>query len=341
MSKKFTKIFGLLLVLGIFLAACAPKAPAEEAPAAAPEEEAAVEEKVCKEVSVWDTGFRFNMGYNIGNDTRRSIAEMLSSAVNEVNENFEIGVTGIPWATHLRYQRANMYPLHITGWMEDYHDPHNWYPTYLYGTFGSYLNIPDDKVAEFKALVDAGVKETDFDKRGEIYAKLDQMVYDYAPYILGALPTGRHYEQKWVEGYYYNPIASGAYYYALSKSADAPNPTTFTTTTIGEPETLDPALAYETAGGAIIDNVYEKLVQYDREKPSTFVPALAEEMPTISDDGLTYTFKIREGVKFQNGNDLTPSDVVYSLVRGMLQGYEWVSPQWMISVNVWLSDSGA
>jgi peptide/nickel transport system substrate-binding protein len=256
---------------------------------------------------------------------------MLSTTINEVNENFEIGVTGIPWPTHLRYQRANMYPLHITGWMEDYHDPHNWYPTYLYGTFGSYLNIPEDKVAEFQALVEAGVKEPDFDEKAVIYAELDQMIFDYAPYILGALATNRHYEQNWVEGYYYNPIASGFYFYPLSKSASASNPTTFTELTIGEPETLDPALAYETAGGEIIDNVYEGLIQYDREKPSTFVPALAAEMPAISDDGLTYTFKIREGITFHNGNDLTPSDVAYSLVRGMLQGYEWVSPQWMIT----------
>jgi len=332
MTKKFTKIFGILLVLGIFLAACGPQAPAEEAPAAEAEEAAPVEEeKVCKEVSVWDTGFRFNMGYNIGNDTRRSIAEMLASTISEVNENFEIGVTGIPWATHLRYQRANMYPIHFTGWIEDYHDPHNWYPTYLYGTFGSYLNMPEDKVAEFQALVNEGVQESDFDKRGVIYAKLDQMIYDYAPYILSGLRTGRHYEQKWVEGYYYNPIASGFYYYPISKGAGAKNPTTFTELTIGEPETLDPALVYETAGGEIVQNVYEGLVQYDREKPSSFVPALAEAMPTVSDDGLTYTFKIRDGIKFHNGNDLTASDVAYSFHRGLTQGYEWVSPQWMIT----------
>jgi len=328
MSKKFRNILGLMLVLGVFLAACGPAAPAaEEAPVA---EAGAEAEEVCTEVSVWDTGFRFNMGYNIGNDTRRSIAEMLSSSVNEVNENFEIGVTGIPWATHLRYQRANMYPLHITGWMEDYHDPHNWYPTYLYGTFGSYLNMPEEKVAEFKALVDAGVAEPAFDKKAVIYAELDQMVYDYAPYILGALASGRHYEQNWVEGYYYNPIASGFYFYPLSKTAGAKNPTTMTELTIGEPETLDPALAYETAGGEILDNVYEGLIQYDREAPSVFVPALAEEMPTISEDGTTYTFKIRDGITFHNGNDLTASDVAYTFHRGMLQGYEWVSPQWMI-----------
>ena len=115
MSKKFYKIFGVLLVLGMFLAACGPaavveEAPAEEAPAA---EGDAAEEKVCTEVSVWDTGFRLNIGYNIGNDTRRSVAEMIASTISDVNELFEVSVTGIPWATHLRYERANLYPMHI------------------------------------------------------------------------------------------------------------------------------------------------------------------------------------------------------------------------------------
>jgi peptide/nickel transport system substrate-binding protein len=45
-------------------------------------------------------------------------------------------------------------------------------------------------------------------------------------------------------------------------------------------------------------------------------------------DGKTVVFKIRQGVKFQNGETMTPSDVAYSLQRGMLQGGT-ASPQWM------------
>ena len=332
MNTKYYKIFSIVLVLGLFLVACGPKAT-EEAPAAetAPDAEAAPgEEKTCEQVSVWDTGFRFNIGYNIGNDTRRSVAEMVASTISDLNENFQVTVTGVPWATHLRYERANLYPIHITGWIEDYHDPHNWYPTYLYGTFGKYLNIPEDKKAELKELADKGVQEQEFEKKAVIYTELDAKIYEYAPYVLSALRVGRHYEQKWVEGFYYNPIANPYYFYPLSKAAGAKNPDTFTELTAGEPETLDPALAYESAGGEVIQNVYEGLIQYDREKPSEFVPALAEAMPTVSEDGMVYTFKVRDGIKFHNGNDLTASDVAYTLHRGLLQGYEWVSPQWMI-----------
>ena len=76
------------------------------------------------------------------------------------------------------------------------------------------------------------------------------------------------------------------------------DPTTFVEVTIGDADTLDPALAYDTASGEVIQNVYETLVFYDGNATDKFVPMLAEEMPTISEDGKTYTFKMRQGVKF-------------------------------------------
>src|SRR5512143_2041671 len=76
------------------------------------------------------------------------------------------------------------------------------------------------------------------------------------------------------------------------------NPDTFVVITgAGEPESLDPAWTYETAGSATEANIYEGLVWYDREKFDKFIPALATEW-TTSPDGLTWTFKIRTGVTF-------------------------------------------
>ncbi|MCC7512361.1 MAG: ABC transporter substrate-binding protein, partial [Anaerolineae bacterium] len=96
-------------------------------------------------------------------------------------------------------------------------------------------------------------------------------------------------------------------------SADA---TTYFRPTFGEPETLDPALDYETAGGEIIANIYETLIWYNRQNADEFIPQLAESWD-ISADGKTYTFTIRKGVKFHAGGDLTPSDVAYTFQRGL------------------------
>jgi len=95
-------------------------------------------------------------------------------------------------------------------------------------------------------------------------------------------------------------------------------------------DTLDPALAYDTASGEIIQNTYDTLIFYKGSSTSEFVPLLASEMPTVSADGKVYTFKIRSGVKFHNGDVLTPTDVAYTFQRGLLQGGS-ASPQWLLS----------
>ncbi|MET2012144.1 ABC transporter substrate-binding protein [Microbacterium chocolatum] len=78
-----------------------------------------------------------------------------------------------------------------------------------------------------------------------------------------------------------------------------------------EPSNLD---IRQTAGAALdqvlVDNVYQGLVA--RTPEQEIVPALAREWD-ISPDGLTYSFTLREGVLFHNGEELTPEDVVWSL----------------------------
>ena len=107
------------------------------------------------------------------------------------------------------------------------------------------------------------------------------------------------------------------------------DPTSLVDAQIGEPETLDPALSYETAGAEIIQNVYEPLLFYDGEATDKFVPVLAESWE-LSEDGTVYTFQIREGVKFHDGADMTPSDVAYSFQRGLLYG-GYSGPQWLLA----------
>jgi peptide/nickel transport system substrate-binding protein len=77
--------------------------------------------------------------------------------------------------------------------------------------------------------------------------------------------------------------------------------------------TLDPAKAYDFASSNILFNVGETLVGFP---PGEVEPApLLAESWEVSDDGLTYTFTIREGVTFSNGHELTSEDVKFSLDR--------------------------
>lgn len=103
---------------------------------------------------------------------------------------------------------------------------------------------------------------------------------------------------------------------------------TFVMATIGEPQSLDPAWTYETSGAMIQSNLYDGMVYFDRESPDDFVPALATQW-TVSDDGLTYEFSIRDGVTFHAGGTLEPHDIAYSLHRAMLQD-RVDGPMWLL-----------
>jgi len=81
----------------------------------------------------------------------------------------------------------------------------------------------------------------------------------------------------------------------------------------GDPSTLDPQAAGTLDESQVIHNIYDGLVTYD---PVTLAPApdLATKW-TISSDGLNYTFTLRSGVTFSNGQPLTADDVKYTFDR--------------------------
>lgn len=77
--------------------------------------------------------------------------------------------------------------------------------------------MPPDLVQPLADLMNRGVVETDPARRAAIYQQFNRACYAAAPDILLTLGYNRHDEQRWVQGYYYNPIYSGFYFYALSK----------------------------------------------------------------------------------------------------------------------------
>lgn len=112
------------------------------------------------------------------------------------------------------------------------------------------------------------------------------------------------------------------------------NPDSIIVVTIGGPATIDPHWSYDTASGEVIYNLYDNLINYKGESTSEFLPMLSTKVPSvenglIKDDGLTYIFSIREGVKFHNGDVLTPEDVVYSIKRGLVFDRA-AGPMWML-----------
>jgi len=134
----------------------------------------------------------------------------------------------------------------------------------------------------------------------------------------------------------------------------------------GDPQTVDPAWAYDTASGELISNIYEPLIYFDGERLDTYVPMLSTVVPDLVNVPNAYVenitgielppplnsvlnspynpgwqwkpywkiiFPIRTGVKFHDGPwgsgyTLTPQDVEYSLERCLVQNRRG-GPTWM------------
>ena len=82
---------------------------------------------------------------------------------------------------------------------------------------------------------------------------------------------------------------------------------TFTVGTNEEPDTLNPYLTQLVTGSDITTGIMDTLMRYDSTQ--ALIPTPATEF-SVSDDGLTYTFTLREGVKFHNGDAFGPQDVI-------------------------------
>ena len=81
---------------------------------------------------------------------------------------------------------------------------------------------------------------------------------------------------------------------------------------------LDPQINYTLQYWQLYQAMYDGLLAFTKvggQQSFTVVPDLAESMPKVTDGGKTYTFTLRKGIKFSNGQPVTPDDVVASFER--------------------------
>ena len=170
--------------------------------------------------SLWDTGFRLTVAYNTGNTARGTYAQILAQGITAVNNKFIIEATSMPWATFLRAQRAHKLPAFVVGWQEDIPDPHDWLIPYAGagGTYSAPQNMPKALLDQFAPIIQAGALEADPAKRATIYKQFDQLWYDNVPDIMGIVAYTRFYEQRWDNGFIWNPLFGYLYYYTFTKN---------------------------------------------------------------------------------------------------------------------------
>lgn len=98
--------------------------------------------------------------------------------------------------------------------------------------------------------------------------------------------------------------------------AETPPDTIVIADAIDDIVSLDPHEAYEFSGLDVVNNTYDGLIELDPTKPGELVPGLAESWE-VSEDGLTFSFKMKPGLTFSSGNPVRAEDAAFSLQRAV------------------------
>ncbi len=227
-----------------------------------------------------------------------------------------VNLKSMNWAEYVDGFVAGDLPFFMLGWFPDFADPENWL-----SPFASCTQSPDNGVnycnQEMDDLLLAAASSSDPAEREALYQQIGELYAEDVPTIpLFWEPEFVTYRDG-VEG-----VVIGApfefNYNVLSFSADA-TPASGETSTIiigttDEVNSLDANDAYATHDWEIIKNTGVALLSYV-PGTSELVPGAAADFPVVSEDGLSYTFTLRDDLMFADGTPVTAADYVYSWDR--------------------------
>jgi peptide/nickel transport system substrate-binding protein len=171
--------------------------------------------------TLWDTGFRFTICYNIGNDPRRIASEILANKLLEVNEKFRVDVLAVQWDVFLdkmSTQPSDM-PMWVVGWQVDYPDADDFISPYM-ATYGDFSYFQGYGNSTIDGLIETARYSTNPTERQALYDQLSDIFYQDIPTIFTAQPLGRRFFTKYIHGFYFNPVIFGQAgpLWAMSKS---------------------------------------------------------------------------------------------------------------------------
>lgn len=225
------------------------------------------------------------------------------------------------WAEYVDSFVAGKLPDFILGWFPDFVDPDTWL-----SPFASTVQSPDNGVnysnPEMDRLLTEAATTPDGPEREALYKQIGELYAEEVPTLpLFWEPEFITY-RKGVEGI----LIGSAFefnYAPLKFTADAAPASGSTDTiiigTTDEVNSLDAQDAYATHDWEIIKNTGMPLLTYE-PGTTTLVPAAAAALPTVSEDGKTYTFTLKDGLMFADGTPVTSADYVRAWQRIGLEG---------------------
>ena len=209
------------------------------------------------------------------------------------------------WGTYLEKVFAGEADLFLNGWMADYPDATNFLDTFfgagsddsLGGTFPELVQM----LQEAGSTLDTAQRQT-------LYDQANQFIHDQVPAVPIVHNSSAIAFRKTVKGIKASPFSQEFFYPA---SVEGKSHLIFGRS--GDSVGLDCVDESDFESLMVCAQIFEPLVAFE---PGTthVVPALAERWE-VSDDLLTWTFYLRQGVKFHDGSDLDAEAVVFNFQR--------------------------
>ena len=167
---------------------------------------------------------------------------------------------------------------------------------------------PVNDWSRYDDLITAIKTETDFAARANMMRQAEDILMSNYCVVPIYFYKDNYLQQDYLQGVYANQFAVKYFLYAtLGNGSD-----TLRLNLASEPITLDPALIDYLDGACLAANSFVGLYTYDES--GNIVPACAEDC-TVSDGGLSYTVRLKQGLRWSDGSALTAADFVYAWKR--------------------------
>ena len=272
-------------------------------------------------------------------DSHKAIGEYLQSALSVAG--ITMNLENQEWATFLETRKNGGYSIARNGWLADYNDPICFLDMWTSGSgnndvqygkgahaelkmydldltpFGYEDKVEDGTWAETYDVLITRIKScTDTANRYAMMHLAEDMLMATGCIVPLYYYTDLYMVDDSVNGFFSNPLG----YKYFMKSDVAGNTDSISVCLASEPQTLDPALNSAVDGATMVAHLFSGLAKWAQDENGNLVIVAdaAEELVdgVVNEDGtVTYTYTIREGMKWSNGDEVKASDFVNAWQR--------------------------
>ncbi|MGL5380762.1 ABC transporter substrate-binding protein, partial [Clostridium sp.] len=241
-------------------------------------------------------------------ELNKTLGEFLQEEISDL-EGMNVEIKQLPMKQFLSSLKSGDFDIAVTGWGPDYPDPLTYLSTLtstqLFGTALKYDN------KEYFDLLDQAMNKVSTDESWPLYAKAEKVLLDEAQ-VVGIYQRGNAILQKdYVKDI--SVLTFGPKYSYKWASVDKAD-SVLNVTNLSDITSFDNPKIGDATSREVSLNVMEGLTRLDKDMNVT--PAMAENWEK-SQDGKTWTFKIRKDAKWSNGESVTANDFEYAFKRSL------------------------